>query len=283
MKQIVAASDLSGLSDRALARAFVLAKEHGARIRAVHVVDASLPEELRSHCIEWAKKALARECEVAGRAVSADIKVLAGQPKTVVGTQAEALDADLIVLGIHRESERRLPFSETTAGLMLKNSHRPVLLVRDETVAPYSRVVIGVDFSVYSRAAIRQAFRVAPGARFHLVHAFHVPYGGFLHSPTFAEQIAYERRLRFDEFLEEEMELLRGRALDVGIRPDALETILREGGPREVLYAECSRVSADLIVIGTRGRTGVSRAVFGSVAADVLNAPPCDVLVTPEY
>jgi nucleotide-binding universal stress UspA family protein len=283
IKQILAASDLSGLSDRALLRAFALAKELHAGLRVVHVVDANLPEELRSHSLEWAKKALARECGVAVRGVAADIEVVAGRPKIDIGVQAAAMNADLIVLGTHRESDPRLPFSDTTAGCVLKHGQRPVLVVRDDATAAYARVVIGVDFSVYSRAAIRQAFRVAPSARFHLVHAVHVPYKGFLGHPSFAEQVAYERRLQLDEFLKQEMELLRGRAREIGIRPEALEIILREGGPRQVLYAECSRVSADLIVIGTHGRTGVSRAVFGSVAADILNAPPCDVLVTPAY
>ncbi len=281
--KILAASDLSGLSDRALARAFALAKELHAELRVVHVVDANLPLELREHCTAWAKKALARECNEMAGGVAAGIDVVLGRPKLDVVRLAESAKTDLIVVGMHRETEPRPAFSETTVGHILKHGRCPMLLVKDDVAGAYARVVVGVDFSLYARAAIREAFAIAPGARLHLVHAFHVPYKGFLGHPSVTEQVAYERRLQLDAFLQEEMELLRDRAFEAGIRPDALEATLREGEARAVLYAECRRVSAQLIVIGTHGRTGIGRTVFGSVAADILDAPPCDVLIVPAY
>jgi nucleotide-binding universal stress UspA family protein len=280
---IVVASDLSGRSDRALGRGFALARELGGALTVVHVVAPDLPDDLRAHCVDWAKRRFARELEerTASTGVQASSRIHAGDPKVAINAAADAANAGLLVLGFHDRSRPESRFAETTAGRVLKGSQRPILLVREEPAGAYARVVIGVDFSWFSRVAIRHAFRFAPGARFHLLHAYHVPYQGFLGSARFSEQVAYERRLELDDFLAGEMRLLTRRAAELGVRPEALETVLREGPARDVLLEEAARRDADLLVIGTHGKTGVARAMFGSVAADVLSAPPCDVLVSP--
>lgn len=282
--KIFVAYDLSPRSDRALMRAFALAKALGAEIEVLAVVDADLPEELRTHSIEWARKALA--CEIDGIADAAGVKsagkVLAGEPARDIIAEAHACKADLIVLGLHKPAGSLMrSFGETTAGRLLRASAMPVLVAKEDAARPYATVVVGVDFSVYSRAAIRQAFRIAPAARFHLVHAYHVPYKAFLHG--ISDDIAYEDRLRLDAFLKEEMDLAGEHARRSGIAPDAVETLLCEGAPQEVLAAETARLGADLIVIGTHGRTGISRWAMGSIAAHLLEDPPCDVLAVKPY
>lgn len=54
--------------------------------------------------------------------------------------------------------------------------------------------------------------------------------------------------------------------------------IIRNGDVRQVLCEEADRPTADLLVVGTHGRTGVSHELLGSVAEDILRSPPCDVL-----
>ena len=57
-----------------------------------------------------------------------------------------------------------------------------------------------------------------------------------------------------------------------------LHRVMQEGSAQEVLHRQISRLEPDLLVIGTHGRTGVAHAFLGSVAEDLLRAPPCDVL-----
>jgi nucleotide-binding universal stress UspA family protein len=63
------------------------------------------------------------------------------------------------------------------------------------------------------------------------------------------------------------------------VLPGNLERIVEEGRPEQVLRAVRDRVSGDLVVIATHGRGAISRAIWGSVAVDLLGDPPCDVLV----
>jgi nucleotide-binding universal stress UspA family protein len=51
------------------------------------------------------------------------------------------------------------------------------------------------------------------------------------------------------------------------------------GDARAILLNEAVRGRADVIAIGTHGRSGLSRALIGSIAEDVIANAPCDVLV----
>ncbi len=55
--------------------------------------------------------------------------------------------------------------------------------------------------------------------------------------------------------------------------------IVRAGDARSNVLNEAIRSHADVIAIGTHGRSGLSRALIGSVAEDVIANAPCDVLV----
>jgi nucleotide-binding universal stress UspA family protein len=59
----------------------------------------------------------------------------------------------------------------------------------------------------------------------------------------------------------------------------AVETVVREGDPRTEVVAEAKRWGADLVVVGSRGWTGVKRWLMGSVAEYVVRHAPCSVEV----
>ncbi len=59
------------------------------------------------------------------------------------------------------------------------------------------------------------------------------------------------------------------------------KTILEEGNPGEIVIKQANKLRADTIVIGTHGRTGLSRLVMGSVAEEVIRHAQCPVLVIP--
>ena len=61
-----------------------------------------------------------------------------------------------------------------------------------------------------------------------------------------------------------------------------LETRIRRGDPRREILEEATEWSSDLIVLGSRGRTGLSRWILGSVAEHVVRHAPCSVEVTRE-
>src|SRR5690606_14472142 len=85
-------------------------------------------------------------------------------------------------------------------------------------------------------------------------------------------------RTAYDEAAAAELRtFVEGLSADVS---DA-ETQVATGEPTEALVTEAKQWGADLLVLGTEGRSGLPRLLIGSVAEFVVKRAPCDVLVVP--
>jgi nucleotide-binding universal stress UspA family protein len=141
---------------------------------------------------------------------------------------------------------------------------------------PFRRIVHASDFSRASARALTLALALARsrGARLTVVHVLTPPspfVGGELSAaPTWQALEARGRRAA-----RRGLARLAARAARVGVR---VEPRLLEGPPAEAITGFARRRGADLVVIGTHGRTGLRRALMGSVAARVLALASCPVL-----
>ncbi|MCG8595703.1 MAG: universal stress protein [Kiloniellales bacterium] len=277
MKRILMATDLSARSDRALERALRLAADHGGEVTVVHVVDAELPASLADAQAQAAKQAIREHIATltAAEGLQVSAEVVFGRAYLGILDMSEKMDAELILLGLHREDAFRDMFRGTTAERVIRAGDVPVLLVKERASGPYQRIMVGVDFSVYSRRAVEFAVGFAPTARFHLVHAYDVPFKGFLHGQDTRREISKQHETQFQNMVEEEMAAFLS-TLDA--KTPELERIMEHGVVREVIHRQVDRLKPDLLVVGTHGRTGVAHALLGSVAENLLREPPCDVL-----
>ncbi len=141
---------------------------------------------------------------------------------------------------------------------------------RSETVKLFNRILCPLDFEEVSLNALRLAIQLAAQnkAELYLLHVcptVMIPLGGQVTEPLMAEQSA---RQRLEEIA------LRDLA---GIRHELLVTT---GDAAERVISVQSGLAADLIVMGTHGRGGLSRLVLGSVAERVVREVSCPVLTT---
>ncbi len=135
-------------------------------------------------------------------------------------------------------------------------------------------ILVPIDFSPNAAAVLDWAAHLAEEHECPLVllHAYHLPVdfqqleGAYL-PPDFWTQVKNDAAAN----LERHAELLRARGLRV-------ETVLREGYPASVIEEEAQNRNVDLIVIGTRGHTGLKHLLLGSVAERVVQKAPCAVL-----
>lgn len=87
--------------------------------------------------------------------------------------------------------------------------------------------------------------------------------------------------LRIDEMERQARKTLDAKAAKLRERFPALESMMRTGIAWEEILAASQETGVDLIVMGTHGRTGLPRALLGSVAEKVLRMAPVPVLTVP--
>lgn len=276
MKKLLLATDLSARSELALHRAVQLAREHGAALVALHVVDEDLPPSLAEVTKAGAERIIHERLDALPGGPKVEVAILSGRASNAILGQAADEKAELIVLGLHRKGGLKEMFRGTTAERVIRTGNVPVLVVKSEAKEPYRRVVVGTDFSVHARRAMQLALRLAPKAELYLVHAFLVPFQGFMYGAGTRQQVESEHRDGMTAMIDEEMQAFLASFKGA---PPKVHQICREGMAQESILKEIVGNDADLLVLGTHGRTGVAHAVLGSVAEDLLTEAPCDVLV----
>ncbi|MFI9614969.1 universal stress protein [Streptomyces sp. NPDC052023] len=140
---------------------------------------------------------------------------------------------------------------------------------------PVPRVVVGVDGSPSSYAALRWAARYAQsvGGVVEAVHAWDTPSSAGFSGPAIDPDFDLEQaRERFTEEL---------GAVFPDERPAGLRQELVEGDPSEVLIRASQ--GAELLVVGSRGRGGFARAMLGSVSQRCAQHAACPVVIVRQH
>ena len=132
-------------------------------------------------------------------------------------------------------------------------------------------LLVPVDFSRHSLAALRHALALASAskARVVLLHVLEP-----LHTSRLMDMAAIQRAAR-----QEANEQLEKLLIETRKTWPAASRELRAGHPVQTIVVVAKRVQADLIVMGTHGRTGLRRSLIGSVAERVVREAHCPVLV----
>jgi universal stress protein A len=140
------------------------------------------------------------------------------------------------------------------------------------------RITYATDFSPASRAAFSQALRLAKatGGELTILHVLPTPAslfvaGGYVTQETW-DLIEADLRSRAGQ----EMDALVKEAVDAGVR--ATPQFVDGGIPAEAIVRTAEHDKADILVLGTHGRTGVMKVLLGSVAARVVGTASCPVL-----
>jgi nucleotide-binding universal stress UspA family protein len=138
----------------------------------------------------------------------------------------------------------------------------------------FSKIAVGIDFSPGSLRAVDHAMMVArqTGASVTLVHATAVPAPFHQRSDDAWAALLRENLAANRARLEELHQRLRGQGVE-------LSQVVADGEADPALADASRELGADLVVVGTHGRTGLARVVLGSVAEKTIRLAPSSVLV----
>lgn len=293
--RILVPTDFSPCSDAALRQATWLARTSGARMTLVHVLSnvrrlvetasyqarvdflygegTTFRKEVQQ-ASESRLKELASKIADSGIAVS--FKTLLGVPYAEITRTVMDEASDLVLMGTRGMSAWKQFLLGSTAQRLIRTCPASLWVTKAEHVEPPNVVLAATDFSDVSRRAVQQAISVArqAHAKLHLVHVIdstEFPVEILTHSST-AEPI-----LRAAE--EDAQHRLQELITSLGIGQDELECHMVNGAPWHEVATLATEVKADLVVLGTVGRSGIRGAILGNTAERVLHVCDCSLLV----
>lgn len=290
-KRIFVAIDFSPASDEALRQAHQRAITTEAKLAVCHVV----PNELRSNVLfphitriaalkfplelsQASKAVMARVHEITGRAEGGfDLIMDDGTPQALILQHAEEWKADLIVVGSHGQTSATDELLGSVTNSILRHAHCAVLVVRTGNFS--GGVIAGTDFSEHAMTALKAAGDEAERthAKVTLVHSLDLIWSAASYPAMAFGGAPFE----FSPDHIEELKVTATTELQATLKKAHVngETFVTTGAAGAALIELASETKAALIVVGTIGRTGLRRALLGSVAETVAQGAPCSVLI----
>ena len=267
LTRILAATDGSERAEEAVGRAAQLASLTGASLDLVYVIDTNRP--LGDAEVEpKADTALQKgEATASKTDVSVSTKVVAGEPAEALLQEAIDHAADLICVGPDTGLLGGTVHVGKVAAHVLRHAPCSVMVGREAGPSFPQRVLCGVDGSDGSvqTAGLAARIAVAAGAELRLHHV----------TPIFAGD-EREWTLDDDEPDPIEIEPAAQAARTAGVRPNRGRAL---GRPEYAILETAERERVDLVVVGSRGLSGLARVLLGSVGEYVASHAQCSVLV----
>jgi monovalent cation/proton antiporter MnhG/PhaG subunit len=266
--RVLVAHDGSGEADVAVRLVAGLGWPRGSAFRLIAVMDGDLtpiteaalaPEVVPAEPVELASMRAAAGL-LADAGLKHDQVVRSGQPAAAIVEEAEQLGADLVVVGSRGLGRVRSLLEGSVAADVVDRAPCPVLVARSERI---DRVLLATDGSGPSAAATELL------AGWPIFEGVHVQVAMVAASVARADPTADGGPDRMAGAAARRLRAAGRRAVPHVLVGDAASSI--------VDFARSEGV--DLIVMGSRGRTGLTRALLGSVAREVLSTAESSVLI----
>jgi nucleotide-binding universal stress UspA family protein len=290
MNTFLVATDFSPHAQRALDHGLALAKLFGAKIElftSAYIPPQALAAMATGMSPTWIQDARDQAqtqlqtlaAKLASQGVALTTSASTDEPSTAICARADEIQADLVVVGTRGHTGLAHVIFGSVAERVARLSHSPVLAAHADTPLPdqYRRVLVPTDFSDDADLALAWARRLVEktGGKLILVHSYDIPAitssGAALAIATIEQSLEKTSR--------ERIEALRQSLTGLDV-----ETVVSHGRPDASILETAESAKADLIVMGTRGRTGLAHVVLGSTAERVLrraHAPVVTVKVRP--
>jgi len=266
-------------TDPALASAAALARSAGATLHVVHAYELPAPtlagltlplpaDARRRYAAAITERVRAQVAEWPGLDVRCH--VVEGTPAEVVCDTAARLHADLIVVGATRRGRVWRGLIGSTAEGVVRAATVPVLVLHQPLALPIRRVLLTTDLSDENEALLERGVATVgaltdlrPELRLLLVVA-----SDPLVPPPCEEELAIHGAAP----------AVRRLGCRIGA---AVEASVRSGEVSLEIAREVDEWKADILVLGTHGRSGFRRLWLGGTAASALRAAQCNVLMVP--
>ena len=286
---ILATTDLSAHAREAVLRAARIARETGAALHLVHVLQVAAidqvrnrlggaPADLRIRLENAARFALEELADTLARehGVQAALRCVEGDLVGEIARAGEETSADLLVLGARGASVARHLLLGSTAERLLAQARCAMLVVRHPAEVTYRRVLVPVDFSPASLPALRRAQELAPAARIYALHAYEAPFEGKLRLAGLEDR---QLRTYVQDAAQEALQGMTALLAQAPTKPHVAPLLLH-GHPLAHTLDQEEELGCQLVVVGRGSGSRVDDFLLGSLSRRVLAQSTGDVLMS---
>ena len=276
MKRILLPTDFSGSSNGAIEMAITMAKHFDTEVILIHV----LPEFTKSRSVldlmsknVHLQLSKIQEYLQKGGVNTPDPVILIGNSSNNIVERANKLDVNLILMGSGEKGRGDTFKLGIATENVIRNSDIPVWVVKNDTPTEIKEIVCPVDFSKPSKRALANSI--------HLARTFNAKLSVFTVITPVAESfmglgsifdtehqlIAEKQREQFDLFI--------GKFDFEGV--DYTKEVL-DGKPFQEILNKIKSTANTLLIMGTTGKSGISKMLMGSVTEKVVREVPCSFI-----
>lgn len=289
-KRIVVPTDFSSTAETAMDLASRIARESKSSLDLVTVVDSTvyayagypftaLSRELLTGAEVQINKV---KLSAAAKGVKVSRYVLSGNPAREIVDHAKRHDAGLIVIGTHGSGGVVRFFLGSVADRVLHEAKCPVIVTKEprgkikhkkKKVKTFERVLYPTDFSKTSKKALARAISLTEDfdAELFVLHV--------VDDSLISAHVPEERKIILKELRRHALAEMHAELPDHLLENFHTIGAVKRGEPGKVIAAYAESHRCDLIVMGSHGRTGVKRALLGSVADKVVRRAKCPVFI----
>jgi hypothetical protein len=265
MEKLMVATDGSKYSESAIREAINLAKICSSNLIAVSVVKTNLEfDSVLPQFVEKAEQDAIKHLEsVKAQATKEGVNCitvvsLSEEPYEDIVRHASRNNVDMIIMGTHGKTEmKRLMMGSVTA-LVIGHAPCNVLVLPLNAKVECKNVLIATDGSKYSDSAASEAIGIAKRCGSSLivisVASSDADLGSAINNVNKVSKIAEEEGIK-------------------------VKSVVAKGKPYEAIVETSKQKEVDLIVVGSHGRTGLTRLLMGSVTERVIGHAEAAVLV----
>lgn len=294
-KQILCPIDFSETATRALAHAAALARWYDAQLTVIHVVPvfeenmhSSFPFKgdddrapyapVRADVLEQMR----RSTEQAGAAgLNPTFLAEEGRAHPAIIDRADAIHADLLVVGTHGRGGFNRLFLGSVAEKVVRTASCPVLTVPPSISRPaatevvFKNILCPIDFSPSSGEAFRYALDLGrqAGGSVTILHALE-----YMDEEEPGEHVDAGIRQYRQHVIDHARQRLHALATEPSQTWCAINEVVAIDRAYKAILLRASAHDVDLIVMGAQGRGGAELMLYGSNTQHVVRAAPCPVL-----
>ena len=276
LDKILLAIDFRNSSENIVENAIGLAKTFTSKITIIHV----LPDDVKDEKLKLLlNEAVIKRLEIIRNRIKNE-GIKTGKPILEFGsfydkiTQvANNINANIIIIGSAEKLEEDVYKLGTTAEKIIQKSDKPVWVIKKDSLINVKSILCPVDFSPQSKRALKNAITVA--RRFNAELIIFSVYKEVSSGPL---NIALNLDKENERIQSEHIKMFNSFLKGFNLTDLDWDKEIRKGDPAKEILAAISTYESNLLIIGTTGKSGLTRMILGSVTEKVIREVPCSFI-----